>query len=62
MTLLTSKGGTGITEANGVITLDLVLTDNSGTAGAYGSATAIPTYNVNAQGQLIEAADVNIAW
>ena len=55
------SGGTGITEANGVITLDSVLTDNSGTAGAYGSATAIPTYNVNAQGQLIEAADVNIA-
>jgi len=51
------SGGTGITEANGVITLD----DTAVTAASYGSATAIPTFTVDAQGRLTAAADVNIS-
>ena len=51
------SGGTGITEANGVIDLD----DTAVTAASYGSATAIPTFTVDAQGRLTAAADVNIS-
>lgn len=51
-------GGTGLTTAavDGTSTLtvnmDSVLTDAGGSAGNYGSATAIPTITVNAQGQI----------
>ena len=51
------SGGTGITEANGVIDLD----DTAVTAASYGSATAVPSFTVDAQGRLTAAADVTIA-
>jgi len=54
---LTIAGGTGLTSAAAANTLtinmDSVLTDNGGSAGTYGSATAIPSIEVNAQGQVI---------
>ena len=51
-------GGTGLTTAatDGdktlTVNMDSVLTDAGGSAGSYGSATAIPAITVNAQGQI----------
>jgi len=58
----TLTAGTGLS-GGGDLTADRTfsITDTSVTAASYGSATAIPTYTVNAQGQLTSATDVNIA-
>ena len=51
------SGSTGITLSSGAISI----TDTAVSADDYGSATAVPTFTVNAKGQITAAADVNIA-
>ena len=60
----TITGGTGLTSTvtSGESVTPIINLDNTAvTAASYGSATAIPTYTVDAQGRLTAAADVNIA-
>lgn len=53
--------GTGLTVTNGAGSVALAITDTGVTAGSYGSASAVPNYSVNAQGQLTSAASTSIA-
>jgi len=59
---MTVAGGTGITSAvSATDTVTLTLDDTAVTAGDYGSATAIPTFTVDAQGRLTAAGEASIS-
>jgi hypothetical protein len=53
--------GTGLTITNGAGSVALAITNTGVTAGSYGSASVVPNYTVNAQGQLTVAANTSIA-
>jgi hypothetical protein len=53
-------GGTGLSTVGSSNTLTVNLDDTAVTAASYGSAIAVPSYTVDAQGRLTAAADVAI--
>ena len=62
-TLANLTGGTGITAFtyNGSSAATVGIANTTVSAGSYGSATSVPTYTVNAQGQITGASDVAIS-
>lgn len=59
---LTVSGGTGLSSvASSTDTITLNLDNTAVTAGSYGSATAVSTFTVDAQGRLTAASTANIA-
>ena len=60
LTLTTLTPGTGLTITNASGSITPSITDTGVSAAAYGSASVVPTYTVNAQGQLTAAANVTI--
>jgi hypothetical protein len=61
LTKTTLTAGTGITITNGAGSITPSITATGVVAAAYGSASKVGTFTVNAQGQLTSAADVSIA-
>ena len=57
---LTIAGGTGITSASGASSVTLGLDNTAVTGGSYGSATAVATFTVDAQGRLTAAGEASI--
>jgi hypothetical protein len=57
---LTIAGGTGITSASGASSVTLGLDNTAVTAASYGSATAVATFTVDAQGRLTAAGEASI--
>ena len=60
-TLNTLSEGTGIDVTNGAGSVEVKIANTGVTAGTYGTASNVPTYAVNAQGQLTSSVNTPIA-